>query len=45
MLVLAEKTEDKQIMGKYVMSFDAGTTSERAIIFDHEGAIVSVAQK
>ena len=27
------------------MSFDAGTTSERAIIFDHEGAIVSVAQK
>ena len=45
MLVLAEKTEDKQIRGKYVMSFDAGTTSERAIIFDHEGAIVSVAQK
>lgn len=32
-------------MGKYVMSMDAGTTSERAIIFDHDGAIVSVAQK
>ncbi len=32
-------------MGKYVMSFDAGTTSERAIVFDREGAIVSVAQK
>lgn len=27
------------------MSFDAGTTSERAIIFDHAGSIVSVAQK
>ncbi len=27
------------------MSLDAGTTSERAIIFDHEGTIVSVAQK
>nr|MCR5082065.1 glycerol kinase [Parasporobacterium sp.] len=32
-------------MSKYVMSLDAGTTSERAIIFDHDGTIVSVAQK
>jgi glycerol kinase len=29
----------------YVMSFDAGTTSVRAIIFDREGQIKSVAQK
>lgn len=32
-------------MGKYIMSFDAGTTSERAIIFDKSSNIVSVAQK
>jgi len=30
---------------KYIMAFDAGTTSERAIIFDHDSNIVSVAQK
>lgn len=29
----------------YVMAFDAGTTSSRAIIFDHDGEIVSVAQQ
>src|ERR1700679_601116 len=29
----------------YIMSFDAGTTSVRAIIFDREGQIRSVAQK
>lgn len=32
-------------MERYVMAFDAGTTSERAVIFDHDGKIVSVAQK
>ena len=32
-------------MEKYIMSFDAGTTSERAIIFNKNGDIVSVAQK
>lgn len=30
---------------KYVMALDAGTTSNRCILFDHEGKIVSVAQK
>ncbi|MFP4302352.1 MAG: glycerol kinase GlpK [Spirochaetaceae bacterium] len=30
---------------KYVMAFDAGTTSSRAILFDHKGEIVSVAQQ
>lgn len=32
-------------MSKYVLSFDAGTTSSRAIVFDKSGHIVSVAQK
>ena len=30
-------------MSGYIMSFDAGTTSERAIIFNHDCEIVSVA--
>ncbi len=32
-------------MKKYVMAFDAGTTSSRAILFDHSGDIVAVAQQ
>ena len=32
-------------MAKYVMALDAGTTSNRCILFDHSGNIVSVAQK
>ena len=32
-------------MAKYVMALDAGTTSNRCILFDHSGRIVSVAQK
>ena len=32
-------------MSKYVMALDAGTTSNRCILFDHSGKIVSVAQK
>ena len=32
-------------MGKYVMALDAGTTSNRCILFDREGNMVSVAQK
>lgn len=32
-------------MEKYILSFDAGTTSSRAIVFDYEGRIRSVAQK
>lgn len=32
-------------MQQYILSFDQGTTSSRAIVFDHAGAIVSVAQK
>lgn len=30
---------------KYVMAFDAGTTSNRAILFDHHGEIAGVAQQ
>jgi glycerol kinase len=30
---------------KYIMSLDQGTTSSRAILFDHDGNIVGVAQK
>ena len=30
---------------KYILAFDQGTTSSRAILFDKVGAIVAVAQK
>ena len=30
---------------KYILAIDQGTTSSRAIIFDHAGQIVSVGQK
>jgi glycerol kinase len=33
------------MQGKYILSLDQGTTSSRAIIFDHKGAIAAVAQK
>lgn len=32
-------------MEKYILSLDAGTTSSRAIVFNHKGEICSVAQK
>lgn len=32
-------------MEKYILSFDAGTTSSRAIIFNKKGQIINVAQK
>ncbi len=32
-------------MAKYIMALDAGTTSNRCILFDHDGKICSVAQK
>ncbi len=32
-------------MGKYVMALDAGTTSNRCILFDEKGEMCSVAQK
>ncbi|HZS76665.1 MAG TPA: glycerol kinase GlpK [Ktedonobacteraceae bacterium] len=32
-------------MARYVLALDQGTTSSRAIVFDHDGSIVSVAQQ
>lgn len=32
-------------MENFILAFDQGTTSSRAIIFDHSGATVSIAQK
>ncbi|MCE2757574.1 MAG: glycerol kinase, partial [Chitinophagaceae bacterium] len=32
-------------MKKFILSLDQGTTSSRAIVFDHAGTICSVAQK
>ena len=32
-------------MKKYILSLDQGTTSSRAIVFDKQGSIVSIAQK
>lgn len=32
-------------MANYILAFDQGTTSSRAIVFDQKGTIVSVAQK
>ena len=32
-------------MAKYMMALDSGTTSNRCILFDHAGQIVSVAQR
>jgi len=32
-------------MTKYILAFDQGTTSSRAMVFDKSGAIVSIAQK
>src|SRR5215475_8982602 len=38
-------TRKRSNMAKYVLALDQGTTSSRAILFNHEGAIVSVAQQ
>ena len=32
-------------MSKYILSLDQGTTSSRAIVFNHSGEIVAIAQK
>ena len=32
-------------MQKYILSLDSGTTSNRAILFNHSGEIVGVAQR
>ena len=40
-----EIQDRRDMMKKYIMALDAGTTSKRCILFDHEGHICSVAQK
>ena len=32
-------------MGKYILSLDQGTTSSRAILFNHKGEIVETGAK
>ncbi len=32
-------------MSKYILSLDQGTTSSRAIVFNHDGEIIAIAQK
>lgn len=32
-------------MASYILAFDAGTTSNRAILFDHDGEIINTAQQ
>ncbi len=32
-------------MKKYILAFDQGTTSSRAIVFDHDGLPLAIAQK
>jgi glycerol kinase len=41
----ALQSKEESRMAKYVLALDQGTTSSRAILFDHNGSVVSVAQK
>jgi len=36
---------EEDFMAAYVLAFDAGTTSNRAILFDHDGEIINSAQQ
>jgi hypothetical protein len=38
-------TSIRHAMDKYILALDQGTTSSRAIVFDQQGTIQSVAQK
>jgi glycerol kinase len=40
-----DRMRGRRFMKKYILSLDQGTTSSRAIIFNHEGNIVHSAQK
>ncbi|HEU5226490.1 MAG TPA: FGGY family carbohydrate kinase, partial [Ktedonobacteraceae bacterium] len=41
----AKFTGGVSLMAQYVLALDQGTTSSRAILFNHDGAIVQVAQQ
>lgn len=36
---------EDETLGEYILAIDQGTTSSRAILFDHDGKIVDIAQK
>ncbi len=44
-ITLSSKSEEDFTMAKYVMALDAGTTSNRCILFNEKGEMCSVAQK
>jgi glycerol kinase len=39
------ETEKTSMQNKYILALDQGTTSSRAMLFDHQGNVVSSAQK
>src|SRR5205814_7436715 len=44
-LILYLERPNDRFMEKFILAFDQGTTSSRAIVFDKNGSIISVAQK
>ena len=42
---IKQQNSSLQTMSKYVLTIDAGTTSERAILFNKQGEIVNVSQR
>jgi glycerol kinase len=44
---LADRADEliESVMSNYILALDQGTTSSRAIVFNHEGQIVTIAQK
>ena len=43
--VLRSTTIQLEVVMAYILALDQGTTSSRAILFDHDGAVVEVAQR
>ena len=39
------RTEMRDMQDQYILALDQGTTSSRAMLFDRQGNIVSIAQK
>ena len=42
---IIERMEQKQLEKKYILALDQGTTSSRAIVFNHSGEIIGTAQQ
>ena len=45
MIKYNKSVKEEVIMAKYVMALDAGTTSNRCILFNEKGEMCSVAQR